>query len=329
MAIVQTLLDALHADPGDATAYLALADALEEAGDAGAAELLRLHLALRGGTADPTGAEFARMVQLLESGVRPVVPTRRNALGIAFALIPPGRFVMGSPGDEETRFDDEGPEHEVTITRPFYLGVFPVTQEEFKAALGFDPSRFREHGDGEEDVMGLNTDRHPADTVSWQMAQALCVALSVRTGQVYRLPTEAEWEYACRAGVSRAGPFHQGQALSSLQANFDGREPFGGADMGPHLRRTAPVDTYPPNAFGVYDMHGNVSEWCADWFDEDYYSRSPEQDPLGPDHGERRVLRGGSWTDPGKYCRAAFRYDRPAEDARADFGVRLVVEYPW
>jgi uncharacterized protein (TIGR02996 family) len=323
-----TLLAAIHADPADDTARLALADWLEEEGRRGQAELLRLHVLLRGNQdGPPPEAEFARLCELLASGVRPLVPWRRNEAGIVFALVPPGRFWMGSPAAEPSRFDDEGPEHLVEIMRPFYLGAFPITQEEYESVMGDNPSYFSPWGEGADRVEGLDTSRHPADSLSWDMAEALCGRLTDRTGRRHRLPTEAEWEYACRAGISFAGPFHWGQALSSHLANFDGREPFGGALEGPYLRRTVPVDAYPPNAFGVYDLHGNVSEWCADWFAEDYYRRAPTTDPPGPPGGEHRVLRGGSWTDPGKYCRAAFRYDRPAEEDRRDFGVRVVLEY--
>ncbi len=321
-----TLLAAIRADPGDETARLALADWLEEQGENARAELLRLHVRLRSGDGDD--AAFARLNELLQSGVRPVVPTRRNRFGMVFALIPPGRFVMGSPEDETTRFLDEGPEREVTLTRPFYFGVYPVTQAQFERAMGYNPSYFCAAGDGSDFVSGIDTSRHPVEGISWEDARALCDALTERSRRAYRLPTEAEWEYACRAGISNAGPFHQGHSLSSLQANFDGREPFGQPVEGPYLRRTVPVDAYPPNAFGLYDLHGNVSEWCADWFDEEFYTRGTATDPRGPRTGEHRVLRGGSWTDPGRYCRAAFRYDRPPEEGRRDFGVRVVLEHP-
>ncbi|MFO0846772.1 MAG: SUMF1/EgtB/PvdO family nonheme iron enzyme [Gemmataceae bacterium] len=329
----RTLLEALHADPGDETARLALADRLEEQGRGGQAELVRLHQALRLRRAEgPPGSEFARVCELLDAGVRPVVPERVNSVGMRFALIPAGEFWMGSPPDEEGRFADEGPVHRVELTWPFYLGVFPVTQAEYRVVTGTAPSHFCPGGGGREQVEGLDTDRFPVEMVNWDLGHLFCLRLSElpqerRAGRRYRLPTEAEWEYACRAGLSFAGPFHQGATLSSRQANFNGREePYGGAAEGPWLERTCPVDAYPPNAFGLYDLHGNVSEWCADWFAAHYYEESPEADPPGPATGDRRVLRGGSWNDYGRHCRAALRYDRPPEEERTDFGFRVVME---
>lgn len=330
----QTLLQAIHADPADDMARLALADWLEEEGRLPQAELLRLHLQLRQTTTRPPPMEsFARLNVLLESGVEPVVPRLLNSIGMSLLLIPPGEFWMGSPPEEESRFEDEGPVHRARITWPFYLGVFPVTQQEYEHLIGFQPSHFSSNGEGYLHVEGLDTSRFPVDSVNWEQAEAFCKRLSElpaerEAGRRYRLPTEAEWEYACRAGISDSGPFHQGRTLGSHQANFDGREPFGSAPIGPYLRRTCPVDAYPPNAFGLFDLHGNISEWCSDWFDNNYYLESPLEDPPGPVTGERRVLRGGSWNDPGRYCRAAFRYDRLPDEGRRDFGFRVLLEYP-
>jgi uncharacterized protein (TIGR02996 family) len=332
----QTLLESLHADPGDDTARLALADQLEEQGRVLQAELLRLHLALRlRRDAGTPGREFARMCELLDAGVRPVVPERVNWLGMRFALIPAGAFWMGSPPQEEGRFADEGPVHRVELTWPYYLGVFPVTQREYGSVMYHNPSYFfnGDRYEGRHPVEGMDTRRHPVEMVSWDMAERFCRRLSElpeerRADRRYRLPTEAEWEYACRAGISFAGPFHQGATLSSRQANFNGRvELYGGAAEGPWLERTCPVDSYPPNAFGLYDLHGNVCEWCADWFAPRYYEECPEADPPGPATGERRVLRGGSWNDRGRHCRAAMRYNRRPEDERNDFGFRVVMEF--
>jgi uncharacterized protein (TIGR02996 family) len=333
MDTLHALLAASHADPADDMARLALADWLEEEGRPGAGELLRLHVQLRTGL---EGEEFARAEQrlrdLILEGERPLMPEVVNSLGMRLALIPPGRFVMGSPADEPDRYADEGPLHEVELTRPFYLGVFPVTQEEYRWVRGTNPSDFCATGELAEQVERQDTSRHAVENLSWESASAFCAALSalpaeVEAGRVYRLPTEAEWEYACRAGLSGVGPFHFGRALSSDLANFNGRQPYGGGRRGPFLQATTPVDAYPPNAWGLYDLHGNVSEWCADWFDEHYYQTSPRQDPPGPPQGDHRVLRGGSWHDAGQYCRAAFRYDRPADEERNEFGLRVLLEY--
>ena len=146
----------------------------------------------------------------------------------------------------------------------------------------------------------------------WEEAVEFCHKLSARpqeqaAGRSYRLPTEAEWEYACREAGALKTPFHFGAKLGSEQANFDGNCPYGGADKGPWLHRTTPVGSYKPNAFGLFDMHGNVWEWCQDWYDDNYYSQSPRQDPQGPQNGSYRVLRGGSWFNDGCGCRSAIR----------------------
>jgi formylglycine-generating enzyme required for sulfatase activity len=249
------------------------------------------------------------------------------------ALIPPGTFWMGAPEDEERSFDDERPVHPVTIGKPFYLGVFPVTQAEYEHIIGRNPSHFCASGAGAARVRRRNTSRHPVEDVTWDDAAEFCTQLSAlaaekKAGRKYRLPTEAEWEYACRAGLSHAGPFHFGPGLSGDLANMDGRVPYGGAPAGPFVQATTPVDAYPPNAWSLYDLHGNVSEWCADWFDEDYYSRSPRKNPAGADEGDdmERVLRGGSWHDHGEFCRAAFRYNRPPDESRNEFGLRVLLE---
>jgi formylglycine-generating enzyme required for sulfatase activity len=156
------------------------------------------------------------------------------------------------------------------------------------------------------------------EQVRWREAMEFCKQLSAlpaekQAGRVYRLPTEAEWEYACRAGTTMAFCF--GDALSSQQANFNGNYPFGGAPKGPYLQKPAKVGSYPPNAWGLYDVHGNVAEWCADWYDPDYYKKSPKEDPKGPAGGVLNtgfntffvVARGGCWLDEARGCRAAYR----------------------
>jgi formylglycine-generating enzyme required for sulfatase activity len=319
-------------------ARLALGDWLEESGRTEEAELLRLHLRLREQYDQVPEADFERLCQLLQSGVPPVVPEVVNSIGMRLVLIPPGTFWMGSPAEEPERFDDEGPVHKVKLTTPFYLGVFPVTQSEWAAVMGSNPSAFCSSGDLAIRVKGMDTSRHPVETVSWGNAHAFCERLSNLPKEVaahrttYRLPTEAEWEYVCRAGLSHKGPFHFGHAITSRLANFDGSSPYsdegevGEGEEGPFLDRTTPVDAYPPNAFGVYDLHGNVSEWCSDYYDGSYYQSSPRQSPTGPKEGELRVLRGGSWKDWGEFCRAAFRYNMPPTEDRDDFGFRVVME---
>jgi formylglycine-generating enzyme required for sulfatase activity len=137
------------------------------------------------------------------------------------------------------------------------------------------------------------------------------------------LPSEAEWEYACRGGASSSTPFCFGNSLSSTQANFNGAYPYGGAEAGPSLGRTCPAGSYRPNAWGLFDPHGNVWEWCSDWYAEDYYGKSPAQDPLGPSHGSARVIRGGSWNFYGGLCRAASRYGNGPSARHFNLGFRV------
>jgi formylglycine-generating enzyme required for sulfatase activity len=218
------------------------------------------------------------------------------------ALIPAGSFRMGSTAAEDERTDDEGPAHTVRISKPFYMGVYEVRQRDYLEVMGKNPSRFDATAGGSLD--------HPVENVSWEDAMEFCRRLSDReeekkAGRVYRLPTEAEWEYACRAGTKT--PYHYGDSLSSRQANFDGNAPYGGAAKGPYMEKTTKVGSYEPNAFGLYDMHGNVSEWCLDYYSSTYYDNSPEDDPQCKKNSDGRVLRGGSWINLGRYCRAAFR----------------------
>jgi formylglycine-generating enzyme required for sulfatase activity len=256
-----------------------------------------------------------------------------NSIGMKFVLVKPGTFLMGSPPNETSRDADEF-QHKVEITRPFYLGVFEVTQEQYERVMGQNPSWFSSTGGGKDKVQGMDTRQFPVENVSWEDAVKFCRRLSERpeekaNGRAYRLPTEAEWEYSCRGGQfikNPSPPFHFGNSLSSTQANFDGDFPFGNAPKGPYLGRTREVGFYDPNDLGLYDLHGNVWEWCSDRYDPGYYQRSPRQNPQGPETGERRVLRGGSWhISPGRNCRAAFRH-HDAPDGRFDnVGFRVVI----
>jgi uncharacterized protein (TIGR02996 family) len=324
----ELFLAAIREDPAEPTAWLALADWLEEQGDP-RGELLRLTRSLL----QPGGVERAmqeeRMRWLLAQGMRPCWPTLTNSIGMKFALIPAGTFLMGSPQDEEDRSDDEGPQHEVTLSQPFYLGVYPVTQAQYEQVMGTNPSWFSTRGGGKRKVKKQDTRSFPVENVFWEDAVAFCRKLSEmpeeqRHGRVYRLPTEAEWEYSCRGGASST-PFSFGNSFSSTQANFDGNHPYGGAAKGPYLKRTTAVGSYPPNALGLHDMHGNVWEWCADWFNANYYTNSPKKDPQGPQSGEDRVLRGGSWDDLGGYCRSAFRLWNAPDYRNLKVGFRVAL----
>jgi uncharacterized protein (TIGR02996 family) len=314
-------------DPADDLAWLAVADWLEENDQTQRAELVRLTrlLRLERHHLDRPRRED-RLRELLAAGVEPCVATLTNSIGMELAYIPPATFLMGSPEEEEGRRADE-PEHEVTITNGFYLGRYAVTQGEYEAVMGTNPSYFSAKGKGKAKVEGLETNRFPVERVSHADAMAFCEKLSALEGEkakgwTYRLPTEAEWEYACRGGAGSA-PFHFRKNLSSKQANVNGNYPYGGAARGPYLERTCQVGSYKPNAYGLYDMHGNVWEWCADWYDEHYYSKGDKEDPRGPQSGTSRVPRGGCWYSVPEGCRAASRTKLAPAVRSGYFGFRV------
>ena len=231
-----------------------------------------------------------------------------NSLGMKFAWIPPGTFLMGSPPNEAERGGDET-RHKVTLTKGFYLGVHQVTQAQWQAVMGANPSHFN----GESNL--------PVENVSWYDAVAFCEALGKKDGKTYRLPTEAEWEYACRAGTKTA--FHFGKTISTDQANYDGTYTYRKGKEGLDRQKSTPVGSFPPNAWGLYDMHGNVWEWCADWYGP--YPKGVLKDPQGFVSGDARVLRGGGWVYQPRDCRSASR-DGSAPGYRGDnLGCRVVL----
>jgi formylglycine-generating enzyme required for sulfatase activity len=199
-----------------------------------------------------------------------------------------------------------------------------------------NPSYFAPTGGGKDKVKGQQTDRFPVENVSWEDAETFCRELSKKADEraasrVYRLPTEAEWEYACRGGASSALPFHVGKpnkSLSSKEANFNGDYPGGHGAVEPSHGRTTTVASYKANAFGLHDMHGNVWEWCSDWYSSDYYKNGDPKDPKGPPKSENRVLRGGAWDSPGKECRAAQRYSHTPNHTGYNIGFRVICEVP-
>ncbi len=313
---VQMLLTALRVDPGDDMAWLALADALEEQGQADRAELTRLSARLRRLRADDERAEpERRMRELVAASVEPCVVRITNSIGMDLVLVPPGRFAMGSLSDSTPVCRDEHPRHEVEITRPFFLGRFLVTQGEYAIVMDAHPSQFSGRN-AEARVAGLDTSSFPVESLTHSEAVTFCGRLSglppeVAAGRTYRLPTEAEWEYASRAGSDRT-TFHFGDILNEDQANF-----------GKRLNRPCPVGLHPPNAWGLYDMHGNVWEWCSDWFAEDYYEIAPATDPTGPSGGNHHVLRGGSWFSTEVSCRCAYRGMSASDHRDEDTGFRV------
>ena len=220
-----------------------------------------------------------------------------NSVGMKLAYVPAGEFDMGSPADEKGHEEDEA-RHRVRISRPFRIGATEVTQAQWQAVMGRRRGRFE----------GADL---PVEDVSWNEAVAFCERLSKAEGKTYRLPTEAEWEYACRAGA--AGRF-AGEPLADF-AWFDDTSDA----------RTHPVATKKPNAWGLYDVHGNVAEWCADRYAAAYPS-GPVTDPTGPAEGKARVVRGGSWASLERGCRCASRGNTPAAYQMGTIGLRVVME---
>ncbi len=207
-----------------------------------------------------------------------------NTVGMKFKLLPAGEFTMGTPVSDNDALDCERPQHRVRITKPFYLGATEVTQEQYKRVQGKAPSLFK----------GVTL---PVERISWNDAATFCKKLSATECRTYRLPTEAEWEYACRAGSRMRYFFGDEKTLLDKYAWFS-------QNSG---RKTHPVGEKKPNDWGLYDMYGNVFEWCSDSWRSDYYMSSPRDDPGGPAIDFTRVLRGGAFASPAPRCRSAFR----------------------
>jgi len=235
-------------------------------------------------------------------------PSFTNSIGMNFVYIPPGIFIMGSPQSEKARREDEHA-HLVELTRAFYCQITEVTQRQWLAVMGNNPSHFQDCGDD-----------CPVEFVSWNDCQEFIEQLNHRQGSnTYRLPTEAEWEYACRAGSQTA--FANGDITET------------GCGYGPHLdaigwycgnagKKPHPVAQRLPNAFGLYDMHGNMWEWCQDWYGT--YPKGHVTDPMGPPSGSGRVLRGGGWHEDAGDCRSATRVGRLPESKAGTIGFRVV-----
>ena len=234
-----------------------------------------------------------------------------NSIGMKLNLIPAGEFMMGSPADEADRQEHEGPQHNVRITKAFYLGVTEVTQGQWFAVMKTKPWEGKEYvKDG---------DNYPATYVSWDDSVEYCQKLSALEGKRYRLPTEAEWEYACRGGKSTLYSFGSNSSLLKNFAWFD-ENAWNIDEKFAHV-----AGTKQSNPFGLYDMHGNVWEWCSDGYDKEYYSASPVSDPAGPSTGSDRVNRGGSWFNTAGYCRSALRSGGDPSSRYDSLGFRLVL----
>jgi formylglycine-generating enzyme required for sulfatase activity len=228
-----------------------------------------------------------------------------NSIGMKFAWIKPGNFMMGSPKEAKQRGDNEF-QHKVSLTKGFYMGVYTVTQEQWHEVMGNNPSRFK----AEKNL--------PVEQVSWDDCQEFIKKLREKDKKLYRLPSEAEWEFCCRAGTKT--PFHFGETISTDQANYNG-EIYGTGKKGVSRGKTVPVGSFPANAWGLHDMHGNVRQWCQDWYGD--YPQKEVVDPTGPGKGIFRVLRGGSWSDLPENCRSAYRFRNGPGDRSIHFGLRV------
>ena len=251
--------------------------------------------------------------------------TITNTIEMELVLIRAGEFLMGSPESDTDAMADEKPQHRVRITRPFYLGVTEVTQGQYQAVTGANPSHFK----GSANL--------PVETVSWLDAIDYCNALSRKEGLTpfyriqgetvevpdwngtgYRLPTEAEWEYACRAGSTTRYSFGDDAAGLGAFAWYSGNS------RTLNVRLSQPVGQKRPNAWGLYDMHGNVEEWCWDGYEADYYSKKPPAaDPLGPSQAASRVYRGGCWRLSPQICGSAFRHGHAPGNRSPLLGFRV------
>ena len=226
--------------------------------------------------------------------------------------IPPGTFLMGSPENEAGRDKNEGPQHQVTHSKGFWMGKHLVTQAQWEQVIGSNPSHFK----------GRTL---PVETVSWNDCQDFLQKLNAKrlvSGAEFRLPTEAQWEYTCRAGTTTA--FYFGDSLDASMANFDGTRPYGSGASGESRKTTTPVGTFKPNAWGLCDMHGNLGQWCLDGING--YRKDAVSDPVNPPG--LPVLRGGSWAEEAAKCRSAKRWRDPVATKKDKIGFRVVLIEP-
>ncbi|MBD2261106.1 formylglycine-generating enzyme family protein [Pseudanabaena sp. FACHB-2040] len=242
-----------------------------------------------------------------------------EGVGLDMILVPGGSFLMGSPENEPERSDSEGPQHKVNVPS-FFTGRYPVTQAQWrlvaalpqvKQELNPDPSNFK-------------GDLLPVEQVSWYDAAEFCDRLAALVKRPYRLPSEAEWEYACRSGTTT--PFHFGKTLTTALANYDGNHTYSGGPEGEYRQKTNSVDYFGiVNAFGLHDMHGNVYEWCQDHWHSNYDGAPTDGSVwISENEDARRVIRGGSWLIFPRNCRSACRLDFNPRGANNYIGFRVV-----
>lgn len=259
------------------------------------------------GSAPPPIRELEVRVARTGTPLKSVAVVIDKHLELQLNWIPAGTFVMGSPADEPERGRDEN-QHSVTISKPFFMGATLVTCAEYEMVTS---AKSRQEREGD----------FPAE-VTWPDAVRFCKTLSKDTGRKFRLPTEAEWEYACRAGT--ATPFHTGALITTDQANFDGKFVYPGGTAGLYRRGPTAVRTFKSNPWGLFDMHGNAYQWCSDWYGP--YSGDAAIDPQGPDKGVDRVIRGGKYGSGPRYIRSAARYSYNPKNSSVVFGFRVVME---
>jgi formylglycine-generating enzyme required for sulfatase activity len=250
-----------------------------------------------------------------------------NGVQLEMTLIPAGEFLMGSPEDEPERQENESPQHRVSVAQ-FFLGTYPVTQAQWRAVANLpqyerNPST-RLRASLNPNPSEFSGDNRPVEQVSWWDAVEFCRRLSQHTGRDYRLPSEAEWEYACRAGTQT--PFYFGETITTELANYDGNYVYGRGKKGEYRRETTDVGSFPANGFGLFDMHGNVWEWCAD-DDHNNYEGAPTDGSAWIDNEDRtkadKLLRGGSWVFYPLICRSAIRIRRQPDFTNLNFGFRV------
>jgi formylglycine-generating enzyme required for sulfatase activity len=238
-------------------------------------------------------------------------PVTEPRTGMTLVPIAAGSFVMGSPPGEPARGADEVP-HRVTLTRPFLLGHHEVTQAEWRTVIGTSPSHFADCGP-----------RCPVEHINFPEIEEFLRRLNRASDELrFRLPTEAEWEYACRAGTTT--PFSTGANLTTAQANYNGMFPYRGFAAGRYRAQPTPAGTFAPNSWGIVDMHGNVWEWTADWYGE--YPDHPVEDPRGAAAGSKKVIRGGSWYFDANSARCALRYTHSPHDRGFSLGFRVAAD---
>ncbi|WP_413174345.1 SUMF1/EgtB/PvdO family nonheme iron enzyme [Anabaena azotica] len=247
-----------------------------------------------------------------------------NSIPLELIAISSGNFLMGSAENEVESADRSSPQHQVTI-QPFLLGKYPITQAQWQAVANLPKITIDLHPDPSH----FKGDNRPVEKVSWYDAQEFCARLSRKTGKLYRLPSESEWEYACRAGTTT--PFYFGNTLSTDLANYNGEYVYANGSKGVYRKETTNVGIFPANAFGLHDTHGNVWEWCEDGWYNNYIGAPTDGSARlsGTDNHPRRVLRGGSWSYRPVYCRSAYRVNYPAVSRDFNHGFRVACSAKW